>query len=415
MSCKTLPDAESANVVGEIRGSKAPDEIVVIGGHLDSWDVGTGAHDDGAGCAISMEALRLIRSLGLKPKRTIRAVLFTNEENGLRGGKGYADAHATELDKHVAAIESDSGGARPLGFGVSAGPGAREIVSKLAAPLAVFEADDVDEGGGGADISPMAERAGVPQLGLRQDSTHYFDVHHTMADTLDKVDAHDLAMNATAMAVMAWQLANLDPPLARFDPDQARGHDEASRHPPLTSTSRSHRAPSSNPPISSRAVTGASVGLRPCPVRESSDDRLRRRPRFPQLGERDPAMPFRESHAIVAKNERHVSKRRCGCSECTVEQELSNGGRQQIVPSDDLVDLHRDVVDDHRQLIRRHAIGSAHDEVADRCRLGHEATVNPIFYGTMAAGSTRNRQACGRPAAILMADSSSRRSRHVPG
>jgi hypothetical protein len=217
LSCKTLADAESANVIGEIQGSELPSEVVVIGGHLDSWDVGTGAHDDGAGCVISMEALRLIRSLGLKPKRTIRAVLFTNEENGLRGGKAYASAHAAELSSHVAAIESDSGGARPLGFGVSAGPGGTDIVKKLAAPLARFDADDVQDGGGGADISPMAP-AGVPQLGLRQDSTHYFDIHHTMADTLDKVDAHDLAMNATAMAAMAWQLANLDPPLPRYVP-----------------------------------------------------------------------------------------------------------------------------------------------------------------------------------------------------
>ena len=216
-SCKNLTDVESANAVGEIRGSEAPDEVVVIGGHLDSWDVGTGAQDDGAGCTISMEALRLIRSLGLKPKRTIRAVLFTNEENGLRGGKAYAETHAAELAKHVAAIESDSGGARPLGFGVNAGPGGTDVVKKLAAPLAPFAADDVQEGGGGADISSMAT-AGVPQLGLRQDGTHYFDIHHTMADTLDKVDAHDLAMNATAMAAMAWQLANLDPPLARFVP-----------------------------------------------------------------------------------------------------------------------------------------------------------------------------------------------------
>jgi Zn-dependent M28 family amino/carboxypeptidase len=217
MSCKNLPDAESANVIGEIPGSEARDEFVVIGGHLDSWDVGTGAQDDGAGCAISMEAMRLIRSLGLKPKRTIRAVLFTNEENGLRGGKAYAEAHAAELALHVAAIESDSGGARPIGFGVSAGPGGAEVVKRLAAPLSGFAADDVQDGGGGADISPMGT-AGVPQLGLRQDGTHYFDVHHTMADTLDKVDPHDLAMNATAMAAMAWQLANLDPPLPRYVP-----------------------------------------------------------------------------------------------------------------------------------------------------------------------------------------------------
>ena len=216
-TCRTLPDAESANVLGEIRGTEKPEEVVVIGGHLDSWDVGTGAHDDGAGCAMSMEALRLVRSLGLKPKRTMRAVLFTNEENGLRGGKNYAEVHAGELAGHVAAIESDSGGGRPLGFGISGGPGALEIVRRLAAPLAAFAADDVREGGGGADISPMGP-SGVPLLGLRQDTTHYFDVHHTMADTLDKIDPHDLAMNATALAVMAWQLAQLDPPLARYVP-----------------------------------------------------------------------------------------------------------------------------------------------------------------------------------------------------
>jgi hypothetical protein len=221
MSCKSLPDAASANVVGDVKGSGAPDEVVVIGGHLDSWDVGTGAQDDGAGVAISMEAIRLIRSLGLKPKRTIRAIAFTNEENGLRGGKGYAEAHKDELAKHVAAIESDSGGARPLGFGISAGAGSVDIVKRLAAPLATIAADDVREGGGGADISPMGDNAGVPQLGLRQDGTHYFDIHHTMADTLDKVDPHDLAMNATAMAVMAWQLANLDPPLGRYVPAKA--------------------------------------------------------------------------------------------------------------------------------------------------------------------------------------------------
>ena len=221
LSCKNLPDAESANVIGDVRGSGAPDEVVVIGGHLDSWDVGTGAQDDGAGVAITMEAIRLIRSLGLKPKRTIRAIAFTNEENGLRGGKAYAESHKAELAKHVAAIESDSGGARPLGFGVSAGAGSVDIVKRLAAPLATFAADDVQDGGGGADISPMGDNAGVPQVGLRQDSTHYFDIHHTMADTLDKVDPHDLAMNATAMAVMAWQLANLDPPLGRYVPTKA--------------------------------------------------------------------------------------------------------------------------------------------------------------------------------------------------
>jgi len=216
-TCRNLPDAESANTIGEIRGREKPDEVVVIGGHLDSWDVGTGAQDDGAGIAISMEAMRLLRTLDVKPKRTIRAVLFTNEENGLRGGKNYAEVHAGETLRHVAAIESDSGAGRPLGFGVSAGAGGVDTVRTLASELATFAADSVTEGGGGADISPLGD-AGVPMLGLRQDATHYFDVHHTMADTLDKVDPHALAMNATAMAVMAWQLANLDPPLPRYVP-----------------------------------------------------------------------------------------------------------------------------------------------------------------------------------------------------
>ena len=217
LGCKTLPDAPSANVLGEIRGGEKPDEVVVLGGHLDSWDVGTGAQDDGAGCAISIEAIRLIRKLGIRPKRTIRAVLFTNEENGLRGGKKYAEVHAAELAQHVASIESDSGGARPLGFGVTAGPGAVRTVAGLAVPLAGIAAEQTIDGGGGADISPMQD-AGVPQIALRQDATHYFDIHHTMADTLDKVDPHDLAMNAAAMALMAWQLAQLDPPLPRAAP-----------------------------------------------------------------------------------------------------------------------------------------------------------------------------------------------------
>src|SRR6185503_19385211 len=125
--------------------SEKPEEVVVIGGHIDSWDVGTGAQDDGAGCAITMEAMRLIKASGRRPKRTIRAVLFTNEENGLRGGKAYAETHAAELPKHVAAIESDSGGGRPLGFGVSAGPEALATVTRLAKPLAAFAADETTE------------------------------------------------------------------------------------------------------------------------------------------------------------------------------------------------------------------------------------------------------------------------------
>ena len=214
LGCRTLPDAESANVVAELRGRARPDEIVVIGGHLDSWDLGTGAIDDGAGVAVSMEALRLLKKLDLVPRRTIRAVLFMNEENGNRGGKGYFEAHKEEMGRHLAAIESDSGAGRPLGFQVLAGEGGVHRVTDLASHLESQGATDVLEGEGGVDISPM-RAAGVPQLSLRQDMSDYFHWHHTAADTLDKVDPRLLADNAVAMAFMAYALAELDPPLAR--------------------------------------------------------------------------------------------------------------------------------------------------------------------------------------------------------
>ena len=225
LGCRILPDVVSANVIGELRGRSTPEEFVVIGGHLDSWDLGAGAIDNGAGVAISMEALRIIKKLNLRPKRTIRAVLFMNEENGSRGGKAYAADHRLELDHHVAAIESDSGAGAPLGFGVTAGKGALERVAALALALqSVANAQDVQEGGGGVDTGPM-RKAGVPLLSLRQDMTYYFDYHHTAADTLDKVNRRDLADNAVAMAYMAWALANLDPPLARIPEDQRQDPD----------------------------------------------------------------------------------------------------------------------------------------------------------------------------------------------
>jgi carboxypeptidase Q len=222
LGCKTLPDVESENVLAEIRGREEPEEIVLIGAHLDSWDLGPGATDDGAGCAIVMDALRLIRSLGLRPRRTIRAVLFANEENGLRGGRAYAEAHRDELARHVAAIETDSGGARPTGFGVSAGPGGIEIVRRIAAPLAAIGASEIAGGGGGADISPMRDGR-VPMIGLHQDTTHYFDYHHTPADMLDKVDPKDLASQLAALAVVAYGLADTPERLPRL---------ESPEHPP---------------------------------------------------------------------------------------------------------------------------------------------------------------------------------------
>ncbi len=221
LGSRWLPDAESANVLAEIPGRELPEEIVLIGAHLDTWDVGQGAHDDGAGCAIVMETMRLIKRLGLRPRRTIRAVLFTNEENGLRGGRDYAARHGQK--RHVAAIESDSGGFAPLGFGVSAGPGGVELVQRIAAPLAAVGADAVTPGGGGADISPL-KQYGVPLMGLRQESRRYFDYHHTAADTLDKVSRSDLDRNVAALALMAWGLAEHESTLPRL-PVEETEHD----------------------------------------------------------------------------------------------------------------------------------------------------------------------------------------------
>jgi hypothetical protein len=216
LGCATLPDVESANVVAELRGRDKPDEIVVIGGHLDSWDLGDGAIDDGAGVAMAMEALRLLKHLELVPRRTIRAVLYMNEENGVHGGKTYAETHKDEMARHVAAIESDSGADHPLGFRVAAGPGGDAAARALAAPLELLGAADVKAAeDAGTDIGPM-KAAGVPLLGLRQDVTHYFDWHHTAADTLDKVEPRALAENAAAMAFMAWALAEAPEPLPRI-------------------------------------------------------------------------------------------------------------------------------------------------------------------------------------------------------
>jgi len=204
---------ESANVIAELRGRERPEEVVVVGGHIDSWDVGQGAHDDGAGCVTAMEALKVLRKLDLRPRRTIRVVLWTNEENGLAGGRTYAKDHEDELPRHVAAIEADSGGFRPLGFGITladetAQKIATEQLREILTLLEPIGATAVQVGHGGADIGPLRP-AGVPCLGLSVDMTHYFDVHHTHADTLDKVDPQDLSKDVAAMAVVAYVLADM--------------------------------------------------------------------------------------------------------------------------------------------------------------------------------------------------------------
>jgi carboxypeptidase Q len=210
MEAKFLPDAESANVIAELRGSERPDEIVLIGGDLDSWDVGQGAHDDGGGCIVAWETIRLLKELGLKPRRTIRAVLYTNEENGTRGGNAYRDAHRAEIAKHVLAIESDSGVYRPEGFGLAgtAPPQVRANLIEIAKLLAGIGANNIADNGGGADIGPIM-REGVIGASLDVDGAHYFDIHHTQADTLDKVNPRELALCVATMAVMAYTVADL--------------------------------------------------------------------------------------------------------------------------------------------------------------------------------------------------------------
>ncbi len=205
LGAKTLPDAESGNAIGELRGRELPDEIVVVGCHIDSWDVGEGAQDDGAGCVMAMEAARMLKELGLVPRRTVRVVLFTNEENGLRGGVAYHAAHKQE--KHVGAIESDAGCGAPWGFGLT-GPD-EQVVSELIglAPLfAPLGAGNLHKGGGGADISPLM-KDGVLGVGVHPDTSHYFDIHHTKADTVEKIDPAHIRKNAAAMALMAFILA----------------------------------------------------------------------------------------------------------------------------------------------------------------------------------------------------------------
>ena len=211
MEAKFLPDAESANVIAELKGSERPDEIVLIGGHFDSWDVGQGAHDDGGSCIAAWEAIRLLKELGLRPRRTIRVVLFTNEENGTQGGNGYRDAHRAEIAKHVFAIESDSGIYRPEGLGLAetAPPLVRSNVSEIAKLLSGISADRIGPSGGGADIGPLM-REGVAGANLDVDGSHYFDIHHTQADTLDKIDPRDLSLCVATLAVFAYTIADVD-------------------------------------------------------------------------------------------------------------------------------------------------------------------------------------------------------------
>ncbi len=225
MEARMLPDTLSHNVIGEIRGRERPDEIVVVGGHIDSWDVGRGAQDDGAGCVISMEALRLIRKLGLRPRRTLRCVLWTNEENGGRGAQAYVDSLGATVGTHVAAVESDGGAERPTGFelgayriGTDSTDAPRAALAEargreIGRLLAGLGAERIAGGGSDADIGPLM-RKGVLGVAHRTTMEHYFDWHHTAADTPDKVDPIELRKNVAALAVMVFVLADMSEPLA---------------------------------------------------------------------------------------------------------------------------------------------------------------------------------------------------------
>ena len=215
MNARFLDDAPSANLVGELRGTEKPDEVVLLGGHIDSWDPGTGAMDDGAGCVVTWEALRLLKTLGLRPKRTIRVVLFTNEENGGAGGDGYRDAHKAELSKHVLALESDSGVFAPRGFGFTGSDAARQTLVEIASLLKPLGADAIGPAGGGADIGPSVAAAKIPSASLEVDGSKYFLLHHTAADTVDKIASKDLADNAAAIAFLAYVVADINTPLPR--------------------------------------------------------------------------------------------------------------------------------------------------------------------------------------------------------
>jgi len=209
MEAKFDPDVESFNVVGEIKGSEKPEEIILVGGHFDSWDPGMGASDDGVGCIVTWEAARLMKKLNIRPKRTVRVVLFTNEENGTRGGNGYRDAHAQDAANHVLSVESDSGVFAPARLGFSGSEAARKLVGEIASLLAPLGMQELAGGGGGADIGPISTLGKVPMMAYSGDSTKYFTIHHTPADTVDRIDPQEVSKAAASLAAMIYVVADM--------------------------------------------------------------------------------------------------------------------------------------------------------------------------------------------------------------
>src|SRR3954464_2533338 len=208
MEAKFLPDADSFNVVGELRGRERPEEVVVAGGHIDSWDVGTGSTDDGGGCVVTWEAARILKKLNLRPRRTVRIVLWTNEENGTRGANAYRDRYKDQLANHVLMLESDDGVLRPSGFGFTGSDHARARVKDIATLLQAIQLDRIGSPGEGADIGPSVQAANIPSMSLTGDG-NYFLLHPTPADTIDKIDAMGMSRAAAAIAVIAYVVAEM--------------------------------------------------------------------------------------------------------------------------------------------------------------------------------------------------------------
>ncbi len=217
---QTLPDAESANVIGDIKGSEHPEQIVIVSGHLDSWDLGRGAIDDGAGVAVSMEVANLVKKLGLHPKRTIRVIAWMNEENGSAGSKQYARDYEKEMPNHFAVMETDNGAGHPIGLNIKWQPEIKPMLRPVAAILQECGAGMLTfVEGCGADIEPM-EKIGVPAFSPIQDSRYYFNYHHTAADTLDKIVPKELAENSAVVAVATYALADSEKPFPRAQPEK---------------------------------------------------------------------------------------------------------------------------------------------------------------------------------------------------
>jgi carboxypeptidase Q len=209
MEARTEADAPSANVVGEIRGRERPQEIVLLGGHIDSWDVGSGASDDGVGCIVTWEAARLMAKLGIRPRRTVRIVLWTNEENGLRGANAYAMKHAAHAADHVFALESDSGVFEPASIGFSGSSSARTLVREIGTLLTPLGLSEIVGGGGGADIGPIAQAGNTPMMAYLGNPARYFAIHHTPADTVERITPEEVSKAAAAIAVLAYVVADM--------------------------------------------------------------------------------------------------------------------------------------------------------------------------------------------------------------